>query len=111
MMLEEAFNKQGINFAPEIDSAINGLEGINKMIEKAALSCCKVPYKLILIDLNMPKMGGLQMIKNIRENISIRDHWSATKIQCLYFALPRTKSVLHPIKTQALILSWKNQLI
>eukprot|EP00347_Sterkiella_histriomuscorum_P009997 403339079 len=69
MMLEEAFNKQGIKQVPQIDSAINGLEGINKMIEKAALSCCKVPYKLILIDLNMPKMGGLQMIKNIRENI------------------------------------------
>lgn len=59
MMLEEAFKNMKIDIPPEIDSAIDGIDGLEKMAKKTANTCCEIPYKLILIDLNMPNMGGL----------------------------------------------------
>eukprot|EP00347_Sterkiella_histriomuscorum_P023280 403335252 len=69
LMLEEAFKIMKIEKAPEIDSAVDGLDGLEKMALKSKINCCNMPYKLVLIDLNMPNMGGLQMMKNIRAKL------------------------------------------
>ena len=59
MMLEEAFKNMKVDKPPEIDSAYDGIDGLEKMAKKALNNCCTLPYKLVLIDLNMPNMGGL----------------------------------------------------
>lgn len=34
---------------------------------KQKLNCkCQKPYKLIIVDLNMPRMGGLEMIEQLK---------------------------------------------
>lgn len=46
--------------------ANNGREGIGKLKAKSR-SCCRQPYKLIIVDNNMPVMGGIEMMNEIRE--------------------------------------------
>ncbi|MEA2100713.1 MAG: response regulator [Campylobacterota bacterium] len=48
-------------FFTNIDTAENGLDGLHKFKEKSE------NYDLIISDINMPKMNGLDMIKGIRE--------------------------------------------
>ena len=43
----------------QAEEALNGLLGINKVIEKLSNSCCNKMYKLIFMDLQMPVMGGI----------------------------------------------------
>ena len=46
------------------DTANNGLEGLEK-IQSKLLKCCRKPYKIVFVDLNMPVMGGYEMMKEI----------------------------------------------
>ena len=48
------------------DVAYNGQEGLDKMSQKIN-TCCKKPYKIIFVDLNMPIMNGIQMMKQVRQ--------------------------------------------
>jgi CheY-like chemotaxis protein len=38
-------------------------------MKKKLKECCKCPYRLIFIDLNMPIMDGKQMMMRIKEDI------------------------------------------
>jgi CheY-like chemotaxis protein len=38
-------------------------------MKKKLEECCKCPYKLIFIDLNMPIMDGKRMMMRIKEDI------------------------------------------
>jgi YesN/AraC family two-component response regulator len=55
-------------FNQEIDSVYNGEEGISTMIEKGK-KCCGNPYKLVIVDFNMPVLGGCDMMKQVKEMI------------------------------------------
>lgn len=47
------------NIFTNIDSASNGREGLNLFREK--------PYSIVITDIKMPKMGGREMLNEIRE--------------------------------------------
>ena len=51
----------------QADEALNGLIGLNKVIEKAEKSCCSKMYKLIFMDLQMPVMDGFDSATKILE--------------------------------------------
>ena len=50
----------------DTDHAFDGVEGIQIMQEKLN-KCCRKPYKLVLIDMNMPRMNGIQMMEKLQE--------------------------------------------
>lgn len=47
----------------ELDFAVNGKEGLTKILEDG--------YDLILLDIMMPKMDGLQVLKKLKEDQKI----------------------------------------
>lgn len=50
----------------EIDTASNGVEGIEKLFSNPDVVLC-------VVDINMPKMDGIQFVKTIRKEGSYRD--------------------------------------
>ena len=61
-LFDELFN--------EVDTANNGQEGLQK--HKKRLDDDKKPYDLIITDINMPKMNGIEMIHAIHEDNSFQ---------------------------------------
>lgn len=59
-MIRNLASRQAINAGYEVITAVDGEEGIE------ALQTNEID--LIFSDVNMPKMGGLEMVKKIREN-------------------------------------------
>jgi len=39
------------------------------MMSEKLTKCCKQPYAVVIIDLNMPVLDGIEMIKQIKERI------------------------------------------
>jgi len=48
----------------DVDEASNGLEGVERAIAGS--------YDLLVVDINMPKMDGYQVIRTVRENEALR---------------------------------------
>lgn len=48
----------------KVDYADNGISGLKKLSEKLT-TCCKKPYYMIFVDLNMPEMNGIEMMQEI----------------------------------------------
>jgi two-component system, chemotaxis family, chemotaxis protein CheY len=48
----------------EIDEAVNGLEGVERVMAET--------FDLLVVDVNMPKMDGYEMIRTIRKDDSLR---------------------------------------
>jgi two-component system, chemotaxis family, chemotaxis protein CheY len=46
----------------DIDEAANGREGVEKLKEMA------YAYNLVMLDMNMPEMGGLEVLKEVRSD-------------------------------------------
>ena len=46
--------------------AFDGVNGVEKL-ETKLINCCKRPYKLVIVDLNMPRFNGRDMMIQIRE--------------------------------------------
>lgn len=55
-----------LNLQLDSDEANNGLEGIEKLKKKLCKCCCK-PYRLVFVDLNMPLLGGYEMMKELKK--------------------------------------------
>jgi CheY-like chemotaxis protein len=55
-----------------VDKALDGLKGLNHMRKKKTI-CCKQPYQLVIVDLNMPNLDGLGMMKQIKEEGLLND--------------------------------------
>ena len=64
LLIEDASRKAKISFS-KVDCAFDGLDGLKKLKLKLGL-CCRTPYKLIFVDLNMPRMNGIEMTKEVR---------------------------------------------
>lgn len=48
----------------EVSEAVNGLEGVERAMTEA--------FDLLVVDVNMPKMDGYEMIRTVREDVSLR---------------------------------------
>ncbi len=48
----------------ETEEAINGIEALEKILEKR--------FDLLLVDINMPKMNGYELVKEMRRNPDLR---------------------------------------
>ena len=49
-----------------VDKALDGIKGL-QMMRKKRTACCKQPYKIVIIDLNMPNLDGIGMINQLKE--------------------------------------------
>lgn len=67
MAVERGIRK--LKLANPICRAMNGLEALEILRDKDAITR---PY-IILLDLNMPIMGGLEFLKKIREDRDLKD--------------------------------------
>ena len=67
MNVQRAFKKN--NISNPLYVANNGLEALELLRGPAAIPG---PRRLILLDLNMPKMGGLEFLRAIREDSALR---------------------------------------
>jgi len=67
MNVQRAFKKN--NISNPLHVANNGLEALNMLHGAAAIPG---PRRLILLDLNMPKMSGLEFLRAIREDPALR---------------------------------------
>lgn len=68
--VERAFNKHGIT--NPLTVAANGLEGLEILRGKDGCPPLQRPY-LILLDINMPRMNGLQFLEELRKDDALRD--------------------------------------
>ncbi len=50
------------------DEAQNGQEALNKIIERSMSDCCTA-YKLVIMDINMPVLGGIEATKIVNSKI------------------------------------------
>jgi CheY-like chemotaxis protein len=66
MLVEAAFKKN--NIVNPITRAVDGLDALDKMKAKEI----KQPY-LVLLDLNMPRMNGLEFLEEIRHDPNLMD--------------------------------------
>jgi len=67
MNVQRAFKKN--NISNPLYVANNGLEALDLLRGPAAIPG---PRRLILLDLNMPKMSGLEFLRTIREDSALR---------------------------------------
>ena len=62
MLLREALKEQAVPH--ELIHYRDGVEAVTKLNDPAGL---RIPPNLIVLDLNMPKMGGLEVLANLRK--------------------------------------------
>ncbi len=63
MAMKRALKK--LDITDEVSTASNGLEALS-VIEQSVRSDGTLPHFIITLDLNMPKMGGLEFLERIR---------------------------------------------
>lgn len=68
MMVEQISRKYNLRL-PKVDQALDGVLALEQLQRKLS-TCCGQPYKLVFIDMLMPRMSGLQLIEKVRNLIS-----------------------------------------
>ncbi len=66
MMVEHAFKK--INFNYSLSHARSGVEALDMLRGTNGENKISPPPKIILLDLNMPRMNGLEFLKELRSD-------------------------------------------
>ena len=67
-MKQIEIRNKGLNL--EIDTAYDGMHAIEVLNKKVKNCTCKSGYLLAIIDLNMPRMGGTDLMKYLQDNFS-----------------------------------------
>jgi CheY-like chemotaxis protein len=70
MNVERAFKKN--NLSNPLYIASNGLEALTMLRGEGATPEVPGPRRLILLDLNMPKMGGIEFLRELRADKDLR---------------------------------------
>lgn len=70
MNVERAFQKNNLTSALYVAS--NGLEALAMLRGEGPLPKVPVQRRLILLDLNMPKMGGIEFLRELRADDKLR---------------------------------------
>lgn len=68
-LIRLALRSQGV--VSEITHFADGLEVMDALFQKENSSLFPVP-DLVLLDLNMPKVGGLELLRNLRESVRFK---------------------------------------
>jgi len=71
MNVKRAFKKNNINNALYV--AENGVEALEMLHGENGKTKINPPPKIILLDLNMPKMGGIEFLKKIRTDEKLKN--------------------------------------
>ncbi len=69
MALERALRKSNSNV--NLTHAVNGIEGLRKLRGDATTEALTRPH-LVLLDLNMPAMGGIEFLDHLRNDPKLR---------------------------------------
>ncbi|HCA43186.1 MAG TPA: two-component system response regulator, partial [Bacteroidetes bacterium] len=70
MNVKRAFKKN--NIKNQLFVAENGLEALNMLRDESDDKIVPMP-RIILLDLNMPKMGGIEFLKEIRKDERLKN--------------------------------------
>lgn len=70
MNVQRAFKKN--NITNQLFVASNGLEGLETLRGTAPGSRMAPERRLVLLDLNMPKMGGIEFLREVRADPQLR---------------------------------------
>lgn len=68
--MQRTFKKN--NIPNPIHIATNGLDALNKLLGKNGEKKLTPTPKIIILDINMPKMNGIEFIKNIRTHKQLK---------------------------------------
>ncbi|KTD69360.1 two-component response regulator [Legionella steelei] len=68
--MQRTFKKNNIDNPLHV--ATNGLEALNKLLGQNGEKKIHPTPKIIILDINMPKMNGIEFIKNVRANKNLR---------------------------------------
>lgn len=68
--IQRTFQKNNINNPLHI--ATNGLDALNMLLGKAGEQKLHPTPKIIILDINMPKMNGIEFMKTIRSNNKLK---------------------------------------
>jgi CheY-like chemotaxis protein len=68
MNVQRAFKKN--SFQNPLHIANNGLEALSFLKDKSSFAPNNIP-KIILLDINMPKMGGIEFLQELRKDPSL----------------------------------------
>jgi CheY-like chemotaxis protein len=69
MNIRRAFKKNNVTNPLHVTN--NGIEALDYLIDLVENSPSKMP-KIILLDLNMPKMGGIEFLRKLRQNKNLK---------------------------------------
>lgn len=68
--IQRTFKKY--NISNTIHTATNGLEALNKLLGREGEEKLHPTPRIIIVDINMPKMNGIEFIKTIRANNQLK---------------------------------------
>ncbi len=64
MLIEESLREQGISF--ELTHIRDGEEAVTKICEMSGVAA----FDLVILDLNMPRVGGLEVLEKLRASLA-----------------------------------------